>query len=540
MPRLQRTVKNFLHFFSAQGVNFTLGLLSSVILARTLGPNDLGIFHQVQWFAGTVSVLLSFGFITSLIRFTARYRAQGKPEIAVAVLRYIFLWEFCLAGITSLVLIVFSRYIADYYFSPAQSFLFTLSFLAMTPGMQTAVFSASLEGAQIFRYQSIHSITVTPLSLVIKISLLIMGYGIESLLWSNLAFSIVNLIYYAFAARREGLLKNIFRNKTQKEQWKGELHQYNRTSSAITLVDIIVWSRSENYFLGRYCAAAQIAYYNLAQNLIAKFFGMISSAVWKVMLPAISAEQGNEDFQKTRLIYRCSIRYIALVVFPMATICLMCAYELVVIFFGQNYAEVKSSFQVLCLGTLLSSLAQPGSAAIYAGNKQGFILWYGSALAIINIIMNFLLIPRYGALGASICYTTVTSIGVIGGFVFLRRKMSLSPPLLSLLKISICCLALAIILFWSLRQSTDLFRFFHNFQNILGYYTGRRWESIFGARTWRLIFSLISGATFYCIMVLAIFRPSEEDMRILQLFSKYLPPGILEYFARKKVVNRSE
>ena len=73
-----RIARNILHFLASNAVTFVLGMAASIVMARSLGPNDLGIFHQVSWFAGLVSVVLSLGFITSSTKFTAQYRAGGR------------------------------------------------------------------------------------------------------------------------------------------------------------------------------------------------------------------------------------------------------------------------------------------------------------------------------------------------------------------------------------------------------------------------------------------------------------------------------
>ena len=169
LSTLRKISRNIIHFLCSHIVSFVLGMAASVIMARSLGPNDLGIFHQVQWFAGTASVIISLGFITSITKFTAQFRAEGRIKDVVALIRFIFNVELAIAGMTTLGLIFLAPRIADHYFTTAQTKLFVLAFIAITPGIQTAIFSATLEGTQIFKYQSIHSLTVTPVALLTKV-----------------------------------------------------------------------------------------------------------------------------------------------------------------------------------------------------------------------------------------------------------------------------------------------------------------------------------------------------------------------------------
>src|SRR5689334_6233177 len=98
---LRRISRNIVHFLCSNAVSFLLGMAASVVMARSLGPNDLGIFHQVQWFAGTVSVIISLGFITSITKFTAQFRAEGREPDALSAVRYIFRVEMAIALVTT-------------------------------------------------------------------------------------------------------------------------------------------------------------------------------------------------------------------------------------------------------------------------------------------------------------------------------------------------------------------------------------------------------------------------------------------------------
>jgi O-antigen/teichoic acid export membrane protein len=537
MDSLRRVARNIVHFLCSSVVTFGLGMIASVIMARSLGPDNLGIFHQVQWFTGTVSVVISLGFITGITKFTAQYRAEGRHADIVSAVRFVFYIEVAIALVTTIGLCFFARRIADHYFSPQQKWIFMLSFLAITPGIQTAVFSAVLEGAQVFKYQTIHSLTVTPLALLTKVYLMANGYGITSLFWANLAFSVVNLAYYYVAARREGLLHGWFKRPKAVEgktgPWKKEVLEYNRSLVGIHFVDLLVWSRSENYFLGRFCSAPQIAYYNLAQNLIVKFTGTLPNLLWKILLPLSAEHQGRNQTDKMKRTYRHALRYSAFIVFPTVVACYIAAYELIIIFYGHVYSETKVCFQILCVGALLSSLAQPGSAVIYASNRQGFILRYGSILAVLNIAINFWLIPKYGARGAAVSYAFTTSLGVIGGFIFTTRKLDLSIPWTAWIKTAAASAVMGLVLALLLRLQSPWFDVFHPMQLLLFDWTGHDFDIIFGPRAVRLIFACASAGSVYLGLVLALVKPKEDDRKVLKALDRFLPRPVVWVLERK-------
>lgn len=531
---LSRISRNIVHFLCSNAVSFVLGMAASVVMARSLGPNDLGIFHQVQWFAGTVSVVISLGLITSITKFTAQFRAEGRDADALSAVRFIFYVELGIALVTTLGLLLVSTRIADHYFSKNQAFIFQLAFLAITPGIQTAIFSATLDGAQVFRYQTLHSLTVTPAALLLKVFVMYKGWGLASLFWINLIFAAVNLAFYYLAARREGLLNGWFRKVPSDGKWKREILEYNRSAIGVHFVDLVVWSRSENYFLGRYCPAAQIAYYNLAQNLIVKLTGTLPNLMWRILLPLSAQHQGRMELDKMRKTYHHALRYSAFFVFPTIAICFLAAYELVVIFYGHAYSEAKDCFRILCAGALLSSLAQPGSAVLYASNRQDFIFKYGAVLAVFNISLCLWLVPKYGSRGAAFCYSLTTSLGVIGGFVYTRRKMGLGLPWGAWAKAALATVGLCAVMIGILKIESRVFYLFQPTQLLLFDWTGHDADILLGARSVRLWFACAIGGLAYLGLSLFMFHPNEDDRRILSAMDRFLPRPVAWYLARRR------
>ncbi len=523
MQKIRSIIQNSLYFLSSNAVNMTLGMIASIVLARTLQPTKLGIYHQVLWFSGIISSLISLGYITSIIRFSASYKAKNNPDGLKSMLKHIIIIELIITVISSIGLIVIAPLIADHYFSPNEARFFIIAFVAITPGMQTAIFSALLEGVQNFKYQGLQSVTITPLSLISKIVLLLMGYGIESMLWANLAFSLINLSFYIWAGKREGLIDGLFKASTMDSEEKQKLGAYNKSVFSISLVDQIVWNRSENYFLGRYCQASQLAFYNLAQNLVLKITGVIPSLMWKVLLPLASEQEENKDPKYRNKTYYFALRYSAFLIFPICTVCIVCAYEIIVLLYGQAYSQAEGCFQLLCIGTIFTCLSQPGSAVIYAANKQRYIFWYGGILAILNLLLNYLLIPRFGALGAGFCFSVVTILGSIGGFVYLIGFMKLKVPWFSLFKISFSCVFLGIILFLLIRQDIETFNVFKTLRGWLNENLHSKIAYLFHPRFLRLTFAVFTGFSIYILLSLVLFKPDKDDIRILTAMDKYLP-----------------
>jgi O-antigen/teichoic acid export membrane protein len=499
---LNRVIRNAIHFLVSNVLGFAMGLVTSVVMARTLGPNDLGIFHQTQWFAGTISVILSFGFMTAVTKFTAQLKGEGRLYEMKCVIRFVYRLELAIGILATVGLVGFATPIADHYFSKNESYLFTLAFLAVTPGLLTGVLSSAVDGSQTFRYMTIHAITITPLSLATKLILLTQGYGLVGLFWANLIFALFNLSFYHYAAQK---------------------------MVGIHFVDLVVWSRSENYFLGRYCAAPEIAYYNLAHNLILKLTGILPNLMWKLLLPITAEHHGKADHDNLKLTYKTALRYAAAISFPIITACFISSYELIVIFYGHAYSDAETCFQILCFGIIFSSLSQPSAASLYATNRHQFILRFGLILAVLNILLNILWIPTYGASGAASSYSLTTSLGAIGGFLFTYKQLGLSLPMASFFRCGLACVGMGFVIIWAIQLPVEPFDFFSTLREALRHKIGHDLGLFLGARSIRVFLALSLGTLTYMILIFVLAKPHHEDLRIWESLKPYLPSVLVNF-----------
>ena len=64
---------------------YVIGLFVSIVIARTLGPADFGIFSYAIWLCGTMFFFANNGVPVTTIRFTAEARGRGDLTTARAI-----------------------------------------------------------------------------------------------------------------------------------------------------------------------------------------------------------------------------------------------------------------------------------------------------------------------------------------------------------------------------------------------------------------------------------------------------------------------
>ena len=67
------------------GVTLVTGMAASIVLARVIGPKDLGYFNYVMWLGNVSGVIGSLGIPMATRKYMAEYLGKGQPGIARAI-----------------------------------------------------------------------------------------------------------------------------------------------------------------------------------------------------------------------------------------------------------------------------------------------------------------------------------------------------------------------------------------------------------------------------------------------------------------------
>ena len=78
-------------FFSSIGiyVEYSLGMLAAILIARHLGPQHYGVYGLFIWFAAIGVVATNSGITTGVIKFIAELRGSEQQPLIMPVLGYL-------------------------------------------------------------------------------------------------------------------------------------------------------------------------------------------------------------------------------------------------------------------------------------------------------------------------------------------------------------------------------------------------------------------------------------------------------------------
>jgi len=156
-----------------------------------------------------------------------------------------------------------------------------------------------------------------------------------------------------------------------------------------------------------------------------------------------------------------SIRYMLIIAVFMVFFIHFTSEPLVTLFYTQKYSESAFIFEILSYGTLVSLVFVGITPAITSVGRQDIRVKLTALYTILLIILSFLVVPRYGALGAALVFSITQIILSASYIIFAKLYINFKIPLTTLFK---CIVAAGLALVpMQLLQFSLLIRIFFNF-----------------------------------------------------------------------------
>ena len=204
-----------------------------------------------------------------------------------------------------------------------------------------------------------------------------------------------------------------------------------------------IFSWVDSFSIGYLKTAADVGLYNAAVSLSS--FLLIAPVLFlQLFLPIITKEYSKKNFNVIKNLSKQLGKWIFLFNLPLLIIMLFFPGAVINLLFGSEYIQAENALRFLSLGLFFSSLSQISENLLSMIGKSKKTLFNLIIATIINLLLNFLLIPRYGIDGAAI--STMISYFIWGGLSIFTAKYytSITPIKKETIKISLVAAVSAI------------------------------------------------------------------------------------------------
>lgn len=416
----------------------------SIAVARSLGPDVLGIYSYAIWLLTVATAIATSGVAIGMQQFAAERLGRGDVTGASAVLARGLRWELNLAAVLISVGVVVTLAV-----SPAQFRVALLLAVASTlPALLVAVPAAGLGAAQAYGENVIPSITAVLVNLAFAATALAAGWSLTGLSAALLCSRLVDAVLRYLAWRRvwrdlrAAAPDNGGAAPVSADSDFARMRRYAWRTSAILLIDMLVWDRSAFLVLTQFSPSRELAFYSLSYNIVQQ--ALTLPRMLSMGLSAnLMVEQGRDPRGAVRL-SRDAIRYVFLVAAPLTLGLAAIDLAIMPLLFGRQYLDAIPVLTVVAGLAVLRGALVPVQELLRISEQQSFLIRFGIIMGVVNIGLGLWLIPRGGAVGAAWATGIAQGLTAGGLTVFAWMRLGLSVPLADLGRILIACVPMVI------------------------------------------------------------------------------------------------
>ena len=398
-----KIAKNAAWLICGKLLHMVLSFLVGLLTARYLGPDHFGLINYAAAYTSFFAALCTLGINSVIVKdFVEHPFDQGITIGTTLLLRGVssFCSSLMIVGIVSIIdrgepltLAVVSLYCVGLLFHIFE----TLNYW----------FQARLQS----KYYTVATIIAYIVVSAYKIILLIMQLNVKYFAISNaIEYALIGAVMF-YLYRKKGGPKLAF----SKEKAKKLLSQSH--SFIIAGLMVSIYASTDRLMLKHMLDQSSVAYYALAVSFSSSW-GFLLSAVIDSMAPEI-LRLNKEDKSAYLVMNR---RLYAVVFYTAVSISLVVsvlAPWIIVFLYGEEYRPAVEPLRVIVWYTAFSYLGVARNSWMVCENVQRYLQVLYIIAALMNVILNLLLIPICGAVGAALAslITQISTTMIIPFFI---------------------------------------------------------------------------------------------------------------------------
>ena len=379
--------KNTSWLFGEKILRMVVGLFVGIWVARYLGPEQFGLFSYAQSFVGLFTAIATLGLDGIVVRELVKDESRRDELIGTA-----FYLKLIGAIAVIIVLAVAIQFTSNDHYTNVLVFIIASATIFQAFNVVDMYFQAKVLSKYVV-YANVISLFV---SSIVKVVLILNDAPLIAFAWATLFDSVVlalGFIYYYIKNNSKFNIKNLtFKRETAvsllKDSWPLIL------SSGILMIQ----ARIDQVMIQEFRGSIEVGYYSVAMRLI-EAMAFMPMLIKSSLFPAIqSAKKHSEKLYINRLLNFYRLNFLLFLVFAIPIF--FFAEKIVVLLFGEAYQPAGLLLALLAIRLFFANMGVARGAYILSENMMKFSMITMAIGTVVNVLLNYLWIPEYGAKGA--------------------------------------------------------------------------------------------------------------------------------------------
>jgi len=421
-----------------------IGWIGLIVLAKLWGgfaPEAIGSVAFAMSFVAMFSVLSDLGFSKAHVKRISEGKDTGEC-ISVLVVTKIFLSIIMVASILIFIFVFENFYggtISDATTKLVIYIIIVYHIVLSFRGVAVSTFNGTKEIAKRQIVMIFENITKVPLMIIVAL----MGVSsvsytilspvqwpqfiepiktyISQYVFESLAITYVLGIFSSFVV---GIL--FLRKYSLKRPSFKMFKSYFVFALPIMMLSIVgtISLNIDKIMIGYFWTSVEVGYYFTVQQ-ISGIILIVSGAIGVLLFPAFSEYHIKNNFDNIRKIAYKAERYISMVTVPFVVVVIIFAKPIIEVMLSSSFIPAYSTLMILSIYSYVVSIYTVYSSLILGINKPSVSAKIGISMFLVNIVLNYLFIPRMGMLSIFNIYgpsgaSVATLLSIIFGYCYLR------------------------------------------------------------------------------------------------------------------------
>jgi O-antigen/teichoic acid export membrane protein len=445
MDRLQTVTRGIFLRTVSTVVVALLGLLTSVVLNRYYGKTDYALLVLVYSVTGLCVIFSDLGTKRTINRYVPIYSASGNGKALSGLIGTSIIFQIVGMGVFAAALYLLTKPISIFIFHKPQLIPILKAGAIFFIGVSIAEFLSLLFQSMQAWWKDALVSTLYPLIYLLIICLFsfLLNLPIKFVLYANALSGIIVLIIAIFIFPKS-IRSSLFRNFNLRSMLDSSKTIF---SFGLPLIfsgfGFYLFFWFDKIMLGRYRTAEELTFYYIA-FLFLNAFMMLFKVLYSVFMPYL-AEISILPREIIKEKFKLFSRWFLQITILMSLGMYFLIEPIVKILYGPGYYPSIIAFKFLLIVFILRAANHPQGMFlinVFGKSKQALLL--NVALVSTNVLLDIILIPKYGyfgAIAASIAGYCVFWVGMVG-FVSIIRQMF---PVKVLVKSLVCLTGIGLI-----------------------------------------------------------------------------------------------
>ena len=396
------------------GVNILLGLLYTPYMLCMLGQSEYGLYSLVATIIAYLT-LFDFGMGTAVVRYTAKFRAEGRTEESRSMFGMFFLL-YAGMGVVAFIAGLCLYFNVDGLFDRTMSvdelarartmMLLLLVNLAVTFPM--SIFNSIITAYEEFVFQKVLNIARVVLSTAVIVVLLHAGYKAVAMVVVQTVFNLSVLVLNAVFCRHKLGIRLAF--KRCRLDFVKEVLVFSFWAFLSDIMYRIYYSTGQ-FVLGAFEGTKAVAVFALGVTLMQMYLSF-SGGISSVLLPRITAIATHKDSERqiSDMFIRIGRIQYTVMAFLLSGFILF-GRQFVSLWAGEGYEQVYAIALIFFFPTLIPLIQNTGISILQARNQMQFRSVMLVCVAVASLVLQIMLARQYGAIGCAVAVGAANFIG---------------------------------------------------------------------------------------------------------------------------------